>query len=475
MDTFNVTASHGLKSVSPNCSAFNSKLLECVSNANVSNDTQPSNITRTAGFIFVSKYDKPLFILICSVLSAVILITTLGNIFVILAVGFEKTLKTVQNYQIQSLALTDLFVAVFCMPFDLIDQVSENWFLGNEICDLWSTIDMTCCTASILHLVVISLDRYWSVTNVYYARGRSARKILFMISCAWFVAILTSIPQLFGHVFEWKGPNSDTTVSGICEKNPDVAFQIYAVTVTFYLPLAVMVIITFKTYLSVKSEIQKRTYVHKKQAANCVPTVSKTLTSTADERNTSSVDLSQEDRITISDEESPGAAIRVNEVQVSSPTKYICSSETTSCSWAEKHKKIYEFGLKEPQVDRIYSYLPCDQNSTTSKHQLEKETSMKLSDTSALNDALIRSRERKAARVLCIITGTFIACWLPFFLLKLLSVLCKSKCNLPKWVFLATAWLGYLNSTLNPVIYTVFNCSFRAAFRKMIHKFRNRS
>ena len=31
--------------------------------------------------------------------------------------------------------------------------------------------------------------------------------------------------------------------------------------------------------------------------------------------------------------------------------------------------------------------------------------------------------------------------------------------------FIATTWLGYVNSVLNPIIYTIFNTEFRKAFK----------
>lgn len=39
-------------------------------------------------------------------------------------------------------------------------QISEGWVLGPELCDMWTASDVLCCTASILHLVAIALDRY---------------------------------------------------------------------------------------------------------------------------------------------------------------------------------------------------------------------------------------------------------------------------------------------------------------------------
>ncbi|KAK6055141.1 hypothetical protein COOONC_07353, partial [Cooperia oncophora] len=77
-------------------------------------------------------------------------------------------------------------------------------------------------------------------------------------------------------------------------------------------------------------------------------------------------------------------------------------------------------------------------------------------------------RERKAWRTLAIITGTFVACWTPFFLVSLYRPICR--CTIPRPVEAVTAWLGYLNSALNPIIYTVFSQDFRAAFKKIVRR-----
>lgn len=78
-------------------------------------------------------------------------------------------------------------------------------------------------------------------------------------------------------------------------------------------------------------------------------------------------------------------------------------------------------------------------------------------------------RERKAARVIAIITGGFIACWLPFFIVALIGPVCGEHCNFPQEMMSVFLWLGYLNSLLNPIIYTIFNPSFRTAFKKLIY------
>ncbi|KHJ85648.1 hypothetical protein OESDEN_14621 [Oesophagostomum dentatum] len=66
------------------------------------------------------------------------------------------------------------------------------------------------------------------------------------------------------------------------------------------------------------------------------------------------------------------------------------------------------------------------------------------------------------------ISGTFVACWTPFFLVSLYRPICR--CSIPGVLESVTAWLGYLNSALNPIIYTVFSQDFRAAFKKIIKR-----
>lgn len=64
--------------------------------------------------------------------------------------------------------------------------------------------------------------------------------------------------------------------------------------------------------------------------------------------------------------------------------------------------------------------------------------------------------------------GVFIICWLPFFLTHVLKAHCQSCCISPS-LYSAVTWLGYLNSAVNPVIYTTFNIEFRKAFIKILH------
>ena len=78
------------------------------------------------------------------------------------------------------------------------------------------------------------------------------------------------------------------------------------------------------------------------------------------------------------------------------------------------------------------------------------------------------SKESKAARVLGVIMGVFVVCWLPFFLMYAIVPFCENCTPPSRRVVDFVTWLGYVNSSFNPIIYTIFNKDFRTAFGKLL-------
>lgn len=62
---------------------------------------------------------------------------------------------------------------------------------------------------------------------------------------------------------------------------------------------------------------------------------------------------------------------------------------------------------------------------------------------------------------------TFVLCWSPFFILNIIFAACP-ECFVPPNVVDICLWLGYVSSTINPIIYTIFNKTFRAAFIRLL-------
>lgn len=71
--------------------------------------------------------------------------------------------------------------------------------------------------------------------------------------------------------------------------------------------------------------------------------------------------------------------------------------------------------------------------------------------------------------------GAFVVSWLPFFFVYTFGPFCTllfevETCNLSDFTQMIITWLGYINSTLNPIIYTIFNLDFRVAFKRIFMK-----
>jgi histamine receptor H3 len=89
------------------------------------------------------------------------------------------------------------------------------------------------------------------------------------------------------------------------------------------------------------------------------------------------------------------------------------------------------------------------------------------------------SRDRRAAKNLFILVFIFVICWCPYTLLTLIRALCKyaDKC-VPSFIYEITFWLLWLNSTINPFLYSFLHVKFRQAFYRILcfykHKQRHR-
>ena len=79
------------------------------------------------------------------------------------------------------------------------------------------------------------------------------------------------------------------------------------------------------------------------------------------------------------------------------------------------------------------------------------------------------ARDRKAAKNLFILVFAFVICWCPYTLLTLIRALCKQedKC-IPSFMYEITFWLLWLNSTINPLLYSFLHVKFRKAFYRIL-------
>ncbi|XP_028654837.2 trace amine-associated receptor 1-like [Erpetoichthys calabaricus] len=102
-------------------------------------------------------------ILLYIVLWATVIFTVSGNLLVIITISHFKQLHTPTNCLVLSLAVTDLLLGGFVMPPLTVQLVESCWYLGDAFCKLYLSTVIMLCTASVIHLSLISIDRYFAI------------------------------------------------------------------------------------------------------------------------------------------------------------------------------------------------------------------------------------------------------------------------------------------------------------------------
>ncbi|KAM6900205.1 D(3) dopamine receptor isoform 2-T2 [Xenentodon cancila] len=410
--------------------------------------------------------------------SLLILAIVFGNVLVCLAVLRERSLQTTTNYLVVSLAVADLLVASLVMPWAVyLEVVGGAWLFSRLYCNIFVTLDVMMCTASILNLCAISIDRYTAVVMpvLYNTTHCSRRRVFGMIATVWVLAFAVSCPLLFGF-----NTTEDPMVCSI--SNPD--FVIYSSVVSFYLPFIVTLLVYIRIYVFLR---MRRKRINFGQASGKVrpgSTQPSVETCLQEETPKAKQDLSP-------------IRIKVT-VEPSAPSK---PSLLSGCLWRKRPKTGPVENSGVPPVDMqnycSISHASCgrteldveqEQRGQDSGDNKQTEcppmrmscevkdlsngrthTSLRPMSYSHTNTRFrsMHAREKKATQMLAIVLGVFLICWLPFFVTHILNTHCRT-CYIPPALYSAFTWLGYVNSALNPVIYTTFNIEFRRAFIKIL-------
>jgi len=70
-----------------------------------------------------------------------------------------------------------------------------NNIQGGQLCQIWLVVDYVVTTGSILTIIEISIDRYWSINSPFlYRLNQSKSRALKIISFIWLISFLWTIP-----------------------------------------------------------------------------------------------------------------------------------------------------------------------------------------------------------------------------------------------------------------------------------------
>ncbi|XP_030192934.1 dopamine receptor D2a isoform X2 [Gadus morhua] len=429
------------------------------------NDSDLDN--QTWGFNETEHGQKQPYNYYAMLLMLLIFLIVFGNVLVCIAVSREKALQTTTNYLIVSLAVADLLVATLVMPWVVYLEVVGEWSFSKIHCDIFVTLDVMMCTASILNLCAISIDRYTAVAMpmLYNTRYSSRRRVTVMISVVWVLSFAISCPLLFGL------NNTATRDPSQCViANP--AFVVYSSIVSFYVPFIITLLVYVQIYVVLRKR-RKRVNTKPKQRAaqNAEHNVATSLKIFIKEVAIEGEDLeldelhnsassSQKQQHKQLQQGAPGEAPATSH-QLLMPAKSNASPSSAPPTPPEDGLKPLKNG-DTAKVDP--APLVAKAFQTQAMPNGKTQTSVKTMSKRKIS----QQKEKKATQMLAIVLGVFIICWLPFFITHILNTHC-TKCKVPAEMYNAFTWLGYVNSAVNPIIYTTFNVEFRKAFIKILH------
>ncbi|THD24174.1 Octopamine beta receptor 3 [Fasciola hepatica] len=373
----------------------------------------------------------------------IILTALFGNCLVLIAVTKFKRIRQVRtNIFLVSLALADFLVALLVMPFSAIMGLMQGrWIFGSVFCDVFNANDVLFSTASILHLCCISTERYIAVLSpLTYGRIMTRSRIAVMLTVTWLLSILISyVPIMTGIYTTTEHKNRVENRAEICEFVVNPYYALISSSTSFWIPSIVMISVYVRIFIEARSQERR---IHRLHIGGKRQQIVRTKAAQPEESCLKG-ELDKTDLTTSTpDQDGRGKT---------------CGSDDDSLSCA-----------------------PYLQLKTTGRKETSLLTTTTSSSSSGTADQMKIRRENKAAKTLGIIMGAFLLCWLPFFLWYTITNMCggSKRCQYPEIVGDVLFWIGYFNSTLNPIIYAFYNRTFRNAFGKILlckRRFNSRS
>ncbi|KAJ8245267.1 hypothetical protein GJAV_G00268910 [Gymnothorax javanicus] len=311
-----------------------------------------------------------------------ILVIILGNILVCLSVLTERSLKTATNYFIVSLAIADLLLAVLVLPLYVYSEfLGGVWTLSTSICDALMTMDVMLCTASILNLCAISVDRYIAVVvPLKYNRNQFSVRQLVLIAATWVLSFGVASPVIFG-LNQVPGRNAS-----VCRLEDD-SFVVYSSVCSFFVPCPIMLLLYYWMFRGLhrwsagrRSKLQRgerrfslslhglRHHPGRSKVKYLMPSLSPALSPSSAE----------------TPGPVPGLTVPDNVLDADLATTQLDSASDMEGPERARQGGPRENGTRGPKIRRRKS-------------------------------GRVSGRERKAMKVLPIVVGVFLACWSPFF------------------------------------------------------------
>ncbi|XP_035257430.1 muscarinic acetylcholine receptor M2-like [Anguilla anguilla] len=404
-----------------------------VSNSSAGNDT--------ATLLPEAPYQAVEVVFIVLVAGSLSLVTIIGNILVMLSIILNRNLQTINNYFLFSLACADLIIGVSSMNLNTVYIVIGYWPLGPVVCDLWLVQDYVVCTASTMNLLIISLDRYFSVTKpLSYPMKRTTKMAGMMIAVAWVLSFFLWAPAILFWPFivgVRTVPDTECYIQFFFEPTITIGTAI----ASFYLPVAIIMMLYWQVSRASKSCVKTGKYEPSgsKQENPSSTEVGDHISTPDDDDD--DVETQGTDRSRNGGAPHTVGGVRGGQEEVGG------AQNPDSCMSDRGPGQLGRNGIamatRNPAVCTIV---------TVTKQPPKKKAAP--------------SREKKVTRTVMAILVAFVVTYAPYHIMVFMNTICSTCVPNAMWTF--SYWLCYINSTVNPACYALCNATFKKTFKQLL-------
>ncbi|XP_007952910.1 histamine H3 receptor [Orycteropus afer afer] len=406
---------------------------------------------------------------LAALMALLIVATVLGNALVMLAFVADSSLRTQNNFFLLNLAISDFLVGAFCIPLYVPYVLTGRWTFGRGLCKLWLVVDYLLCTSSVFNIVLISYDRFLSVTRAvsYRAQQGDTRRAVRKMALVWVLAFLLYGPA----ILSWEYLSGGSSIpEGHCyaEFFYNWYFLIMASTLEFFTPFLSVTFFNLSIYLNIQRRTRDRLDGAREAAGPEVPgpeAQPDTQPSPAPPGCWGCWHQGPREALPLHRSGigvgEVAAGTEVGEATLGGGSGGGAAASPTSSSGSSPR------GAERPRS------LKRGSKPSASSASLEKRMKMV---SQGITQRFRLSRDKKVAKSLAIIVSIFGLCWAPYTLLMIIRAACHGRC-VPDYWYETSFWLLWANSAVNPVLYPLCHYSFRRAFTKLLcpHKLKLQS
>ncbi|XP_051172946.1 cholecystokinin receptor type A-like [Leptopilina boulardi] len=166
-----------------------------LSNVSLSSTTTTSAAAATTTTSTLSGNGNLFENLIPALYVTIFLLSVVGNSLVLITLFRNKRMRTVTNVYLLNLAVSDLLLGVFCIPFTLLGHMLKNFVFGIALCKLIPYCQAVSVSVGVWTLVAISLERYYAICRPLKSRTWQTESHAYkMIVIVWAISLTWSAP-----------------------------------------------------------------------------------------------------------------------------------------------------------------------------------------------------------------------------------------------------------------------------------------